>query len=149
MRHDRFINHEFVDLIPRPMEAETLYVSMDFATASHLCFCGCGAEVVTPLSPVNWQLWYNGEVVSLTPSVGSWSLPCQSHYWIKGGKVVWAGPMSARDIAAVRRRDMQDTQKHYGSVQIEDSIDTKSETVPAPALQPKRTLWMKVKSFFQ
>jgi hypothetical protein len=109
------ISHEFVDFIPRDMEERTLYIAIEFATASHKCFCGCGSEVVTPISPVGWQLIYDGETVSLTPSVGSWSLPCKSHYWIRRDKVEWAPAMSQEEIAAVRRRDDFDRTRHYGA----------------------------------
>jgi hypothetical protein len=34
---------------------------------------------------------FDGRSVSLTPSIGSWSLPCHSHYFLTRGKVRWAG----------------------------------------------------------
>ena len=27
----------------------------------------------------------------LSPSIGSWSLDCQSHYYIRGNQVIWLG----------------------------------------------------------
>ncbi|MFE2118360.1 DUF6527 family protein [Streptomyces microflavus] len=45
---------------------------------------------VTPLSPAQWSVTYNGENVPLTPSIGNWSLPCRSHYWICDGRVRWS-----------------------------------------------------------
>jgi hypothetical protein len=125
MRRNFKIEHEFVDFIPKEMDEHTLYVSMEFATVSHLCFCGCGSEVVTPLSPVGWQLSFDGEAISLSPSVGSWSLPCQSHYIIKGGRVLWAGTKSKEQIAAVRHRDQRDINRHFGVAQ---------ETAEKPAM---------------
>ena len=109
------ISHEFVDFIPpkSDMDDHTLYIAIEFATASHKCFCGCGNEVVTPISPVGWKLIYDGETVSLSPSVGSWSLDCQSHYWIRRDVVEWALPMSPEEIAAVRRQDDLDVHRHY------------------------------------
>ena len=53
-----------------------LYVSMEYATATHLCACGCGLTVVTPISPTDWQISYNGRTVSLYPSIGNRSFPC-------------------------------------------------------------------------
>lgn len=114
MKPDLSIEHEFIELIPRVLEEHTLYVSIAFATATHKCFCGCGAEVVTPLSPVGWQLTFDGETVSLSPSVGNWSLKCKSHYWIRRNRVEWAGEMSPDEIAEVRRRDDHDRLRHYG-----------------------------------
>jgi hypothetical protein len=63
MKKDFSIEHEFVYFIPRQLKERTLYISIEFATATHKCFCDCGAEVVTPISPVGWQLIF--EVVSL------------------------------------------------------------------------------------
>ena len=65
-------------------------VSMEYATTSHLCFCGCGNTVVTPLSPTDWQLYFDGRNVSPTPSVGNWDFACRSHYWINNSQVQWA-----------------------------------------------------------
>ncbi|WP_310793974.1 DUF6527 family protein [Paraburkholderia sp. BL23I1N1] len=56
---------------------------MEYGTISHSCCCGCGNEVVTPLTPTDWSLTFDGEHISLWPSVGSWNLPCQSHYVVK------------------------------------------------------------------
>ena len=59
-----------------------LYVSIPFTMVVHRCCCGCGNEVVTPLDPTDWQMPIDGKSVSLSPSIGNWSLACQSHYWI-------------------------------------------------------------------
>jgi hypothetical protein len=67
-----------------------LYVSPGYATVTHLCCCGCGAEVVTPLSPTDWKLTFDGVAISLSPSVGNWSLPCRSHYFID--RIACVGP---------------------------------------------------------
>ncbi|MCR9118429.1 MAG: DUF6527 family protein, partial [bacterium] len=99
------IKHEFVDAIPEAIEPGTLYVSVEFATAVHLCECGCGLEVVTPLSRTDWKLVYDGETVSLHPSIGNWSFPCRSHYWIRDGQVQWAGDMHNQQITQIRQTD--------------------------------------------
>ena len=132
MKADHNITPEFVDFIPRTLERNILYVSMEHATVSHSCFCGCGAEVVTPLSPVNWQLMFDGETVSLSPSVGSWHLPCQSHYWIRKSKVVWAGKMSKEQIAEVKRRDAADALRHFGGGAITPPVAKEAKPVAAP-----------------
>ena len=101
---------EFVDFIPEHLEAGILYVSRRYSTASHLCCCGCGTEVVTPLNPAKWHLIEHGESVSLSPSVGNWSFPCKSHYWIANNSVCWAAAMSTHQIAAVKERDRRDAE---------------------------------------
>ncbi|WP_442774639.1 DUF6527 family protein [Sphaerotilus montanus] len=95
----------FVMSFPDKLEAGKLYVSMEFASVAHLCACGCGAEVVTPLSPTDWMLSFDGVGVTLDPSVGNWRLPCRSHYLVRRNQVVWAGRMPAEQIEIGRRRD--------------------------------------------
>ena len=69
MWHTR-LEHRFVEHIPEHLEPGVLYVSMKYATAAHSCCCGCGEEVVTPFTPTDWQMIFDGETVSLRPSVG-------------------------------------------------------------------------------
>lgn len=95
----------FVETFPSTMDSGVLYVSIPYRTCGHLCCCGCGHEVVTPLSPSQWSLTYDGECVSLAPSIGNWSLPCLSHYWIRGGRVRWSRRYSAAEIDQNRNRD--------------------------------------------
>lgn len=104
------IQHSFVQFIPERLEPGVLYISRRYRTASHLCCCGCGLEVVTPLNDAKWSISEREGQVWLRPSVGNWSFPCQSHYWIEGGRVVWARAMSRSSIAAVRKRDLRDAE---------------------------------------
>ncbi len=68
---------EFVTTMPESLLPGVLYVSMEYATVIHLCACGCGSEAVTPLSPTDWSMRYDGVAVTLHPSVGNWSFPCR------------------------------------------------------------------------
>lgn len=106
-RPRRTLSHEFVEFVPEQLREGVLYVSTTYATAAHRCFCGCGWEVVTPLSPTDWTLSFNGETVSLSPSVGNWSLPCRSHYWIEDNRIEWSGEMTQKAIDAGRSKDRQ------------------------------------------
>lgn len=101
MRRVRTVRHEFVDQVPRQMKARTLYISIEHGTCLHRCLCGCGSEVVTPLGPRQWALTYDGETVSLWPSVGNRQLACKSHYIIRRSRVLWERQFSAQEIAAV------------------------------------------------
>ena len=56
MKPPKALTHEFVEFIPDVIEDWKIYVSIDYATAVHKCCCGCGKEVVTPLSPTDWKL---------------------------------------------------------------------------------------------
>lgn len=93
---------EFVESFPAPLDLDGLYVSTKYATAAHLCPCGCGSDVVTKLSPARWTFIFDGEV-SLRPSVASTGIPCNSHYFITRGFVEWSRPLSA--VQANRARD--------------------------------------------
>jgi hypothetical protein len=137
---------EFVKSIPERLEERTLYVSMEYATVAHKCCCGCGMEVVTPLSPTDWKLTYDGVAVSLHPSIGNWSFPCRSHYWIRGSKAQWAGQMSQEDIDAGRAHDRR-AKKAYYTAPVE--IRSKPEASTNPAREPPQVgLWSRVKSWW-
>jgi hypothetical protein len=107
------MRHKFVESIPSKLEPEVLFVSLEHDTAVHLCACGCGIEVVTPLSPAEWSVTYDGRSISLHPSIGNWGFPCRSHYWVRKGKVEWAPQWSDEEIAAVRVEDQRDKFKLY------------------------------------
>lgn len=98
----------FVDYIPDRLEEGVLYISERYRTCSHLCCCGCGEEVVTPLSPAEWSVRHEGDTISLWPSVGNWDYRCRSHYLIRRNKVLWAGQMTARQVEQVQKRDTAD-----------------------------------------
>jgi hypothetical protein len=106
------IRHEFVRYIPEQLEDGVLYVSIEFATAMHRCFCGCGLEVATPFAPTQWKLIFDGASVSLRPSVGNWSYECKSHYWIDRNRIVWARRFSDEEIAHVREREQREREAH-------------------------------------
>ena len=68
-----------VDYMPKELEPGVLYVSEEFDAAAHLCPCGCGSKIRTPLGPTDWALEENDNGPTLHPSIGNWQLPCQSH----------------------------------------------------------------------
>lgn len=107
------IKHEFVTYIPEELTDNVLYISIEYCVAAHKCFCGCGNKVVTPLSPVGWAINFNGETVSLYPSIGSWNLECQSHYFITKNKVEWSKKWSKEEIKGVRLNDKEALKDHY------------------------------------
>lgn len=137
----------FVKGVPRILEPGILYVSMEYGTVVHSCCCGCGLEVVTPLTPTDWRLTFDGEAISLWPSVGNWNLPCRSHYLIQGNRVIEAGSWNKAQIDAERRRDKAAKARYY--LQIESSGDRK-ELKPKPTNMPtgtmakKDTIWDKL-----
>jgi hypothetical protein len=96
---------EFVDRIPKGLSDGVIYISMKYATAAHNCCCGCGIKVMTPFKPGRWRLERHGARVSLHPSIGNWSLPCKSHYWICDNTIQWAPSLTSDQIAVNRAND--------------------------------------------
>ena len=97
--------HRFVDSIPKTLEPRILYIALYCGAVVHLCACGCGNEAVTPLGRTDWSILYDGESISLHPSVGNWSFPCRSHYLITNDEIVWAPQWSTEKIEEGRYRD--------------------------------------------
>lgn len=102
------IRPESVEFIPERIEEGVLYISERYSTAVHKCCCGCGQEVVTPLSSAEWSVKRKGGRVSLWPSIGNWSYPCRSHYVIWDSRVLEARAMTERQIQRVKANDRAD-----------------------------------------
>jgi len=109
------VKHVFLDLVPDRLDEATVYISIPHATVVHLCCCGCGREVVTPLSRTDWRLTFDGETISLDPSIGNWSFPCRSHYWIELSRVRWARVWSQKEIDAGRAADRAAKAAYFGA----------------------------------
>ena len=103
---------DFTETIAEQIDEGVLYVSMEFGTAIHLCPCGCKERVVTPFSPAGWKLSYDGEGVSLRPSIGNWSSNCKTHYWIINSEIRMAERWSDKEIRQGRKADRLDM-KHF------------------------------------
>ena len=99
------VEFKFVDEIPQKLIQNKIYISMNHATAVHVCLCGCREEVVTPFSPNDWKIVFDGNSITLRPSIGNWSFDCQSHYWITNNQVKWARKFTKPEIASVRLAD--------------------------------------------
>jgi hypothetical protein len=108
------LRHEFVESFPDQLEEGILYISVRFAAATHKCACGCGNTVHTRLSPTDWKLTYDGRTVSLYPSIGNWSFPCQSHYWIRNDRITWSRQWTSEEIAEGRASDQRRKEQQYG-----------------------------------
>lgn len=152
MRHTQ-LEPRFVKGVPRDLEPGVLYVSMEYGTVVHSCCCGCGHEVVTPLTPTDWRLMFNGEAIWLWPSVGNWNLPCRSHYIIEGNRVIDAGPLHKLGIEAEQRRDKGAKAMFYSqraeSLSSEQSKRPESSVSSVPTRGIKERLWMKLKQWFR
>jgi Family of unknown function (DUF6527) len=137
--------HKFVDQVPVDLENGVVYVSIPFSTVIHKCWCGCGHEVVTPLSrKTGWQLIFDGESISLHPSVGNRALPCRSHYWIEGNTVVWAG---WRDEPSTKRGKRRGANARSGALVEEDWADNASRS--EQSAQSERTYGARLRRWLQ
>lgn len=97
-----------------------LYISHEFQTAVHKCCCGCGEEVVTPLNPAQWHLAKKGGKVSLCPSIGNWNYQCQSHYFIRDNRILWAAAFTEAAIKRVQASDQRAIENYITERNAED-----------------------------
>lgn len=105
-----------VHYIPKDLEPGVLYISEEFGAAAHLCACGCGAKIRTPLGPTEWSFTETSIGPTLSPSIGNWQQPCQSHYFIRNGQVVWASKWTQEQIEAGRIAEELRRKTYYNNV---------------------------------
>ncbi len=126
------MTHVFVESFPESLEAGKLYISMQYASATHLCACGCGHEVVTPIRRRDgWKLVFDGESISLSPSIGSRNLACRSHYFITLGQVRWALPMDQYDTAEQDCFEIK-AESFGESSEPVNKLDSELQSIPEP-----------------
>lgn len=127
--------------MPDIIEDGILYISLNYGTVIHKCACGCGSEVNTPLTPTGWKMLYNGEAISLKPSVGNWSFDCKSHYWITNNEVEWSLKWSDETIHEVRSVEDSEREEYYRN---KDSEKLQEDLGDSSDLQKS-----KIKVFFE
>jgi hypothetical protein len=115
MSHLTTIHPEFVEFVPKVLEDGIIYVSIPYSTSVHKCACGCGSKITLPINPAKWRFLYDGDAISLWPSVGNWSYRCQSHYWIERNRIEWAPKWSQEKIDGARARDQADRERYVRS----------------------------------
>ena len=94
----------FVEILPEfdKIREGEIWISMEHGTINLRCPCGCGSLTVLTLDPSRWQLYFDGEDITIegNPTSSIWTTAeCGSHYFIREGKVEWATP-----IQSFRRR---------------------------------------------
>lgn len=139
------IEPSFVEFIPADPAERTLYISIPYATTAHRCACGCGEKVVAPLTPTDWRLNFDGDTVSLHPSIGNWSFPCQSHYFIRRNRIDWARAMSRESIEAGRARDARAKQRYFETDQVGGDRVIEGERAAAERGDRATGLWSRVR----
>ena len=147
MKREMILKHEFVEYIPNDLKGGTIYVSIAFATVAHKCCCGCGNEVITPLSPTDWKLIFDGQSISLDPSIGNWNFACQSHYWIRRNRVKWARRWSQEEINAGRIHDSMEKERYFDSTKTPSPHDTIPGFGEPGKGKQDRSLWRELKKW--
>jgi hypothetical protein len=130
----RSIALQNVEFMPKELEPDILYVSERFGTAAHLCACGCGAKIRTPLGPTEWSVKKSASGPTLWPSVGNWQKACQSHYIIRDGEIIWCGQWTPEQIAAGRFNEESQRRAYYSALYTPS--------------RPFRRFWRWLASFF-
>jgi len=105
-----------VNFMPKELKPGVLYVSEEFGAAAHLCPCGCGAKIRTPMGPTEWALEETARGPTLYPSVGNWQLACQSHYWIYRGEIIWSNIWTPEQIAEGRLAEDERRRAYYDAL---------------------------------
>ena len=101
-----------VHYMPKDLKPGVLYVAEEFSTSAHLCACGCGSKIRTPLGPTEWSFEMSSSGPTLRPSIGNWQQPCRSHYWIYQGEIRWADQWTPEQIN-VGRQNEESRRKEY------------------------------------
>lgn len=112
-----------VHYMPNQLKPSVLYVSEEFGTAAHLCACGCGTKIRTPLGPTEWSLKVSEEGPTLYPSIGNWQQSCKSHYWIKRGEIIWSEQWTQEEINVGRRYEQARRRSYYAPTEQQDNRD--------------------------
>lgn len=99
--------------MPNDLKPGILYVSLEFKIAGHLCPCGCGNKIMTPIGANGWRFVESDKKPTLTPSLGNWQLPCRSHYWITDGIIEWSYQWTDEEISAGYRAEYERTELYY------------------------------------
>ena len=134
------VQHKFVEFIPKDLEDGILYISLTYGTVLHSCACGCGNRVNTPLGPNDWKMIYDGQSVTLKPSIGNWSFDCKSHYWITKGNIEWSDKWDYETIREVRKHEDFEREEYYKKNDLENS-EIKDEELICKDSEPKNKSW--------
>ena len=114
------IRLQHVHYMPNQLKQNVLYVSEEFGTAAHLCACGCGTKIRTPLGPTEWSLKVTEAGPTLYPSIGNWQQSCKSHYWIKRGEIIWSEKWTQEQINVGRRYEQTRRRSFYAPTEQQD-----------------------------
>ena len=128
--------------MPDVIEDGVLYISLDYGAIIHKCACGCGNEVNTPLSPTSWKMIYDGESITLKPSIGNWSFKCKSHYWITNSKIEWSLSWSDEKIKKIRVDEDNERTDFYSQKETIPKLTEVNEEQTSKTTPSKKKWWL-------
>lgn len=111
------IKLQYVHFMPNELNSGILYVSQEYGIAGHLCPCGCGNKIMTPLESTEWSFYEEKGEPTLYPSIGNWQLPCRSHYWINKGTIEGSYDWTDEQIEAGRKSEDEQRKRYYDKPQ--------------------------------
>lgn len=126
-----------VKYMPKELAPGILYVSEEFGAAAHLCACGCGSKIRTPLGPTDWSFQEAVDGVTLRPSVGNWQQPCRSHYSIRRGEIVWEDEWTPEEVEAGRQAEQERSRTYY------EALEDEAHREPRRGLLQRLWRWVK------
>lgn len=89
----RFVFRE-VEILPEKLSDDEIYIVKDGIEADSIVFkcpCGCRADIHLNLLPdasPRWRYFIKKKKINISPSVWR-KTGCQSHFWVKKGRVLW------------------------------------------------------------
>lgn len=132
----RFV-YQAVERIPKQLKPETVYHSEEFELAGFLCACGCGHRI-TLLVPDSHQVYCEGGLATIRPSIAVCDGPCKSHYFISAGQVEWLAAYSTETAKSLMHKQIF---RHVAN-------DAKSKSWLARLRSAARQLFDQIKSMF-
>jgi hypothetical protein len=114
--------------MPERIDEGIVYISLNYRTIIHKCASGCGEEVNTPLHQSSWKLIFNGESISLSPSIGNWNFDCKSHYWITENKVKWSKKWDSSKIQSIRAQENLERKNYFSSKEVKSDSKKKKNS---------------------
>ena len=149
MKPEIVLAYEFVEHIPEELKERMLYISKTHGTAAHKCCCGCGREVVTPLSPTGWQLTFDGQVGFALPLYRKLepALPVSLLHHEEQGDL-GAAMDEGTDCQGTSGRRARAKERYYAEAQSPPAPQELSSVPPPTGGQPRESLWQMIQRWF-
>lgn len=94
--------YQAVERIPKQLDTNVVYHSVEYELGALLCACGCRHKVML-LVPDSHQVVSVRGLATIRPSIAVCDAPCRSHYFITAGRVEWLPAFSEAVAASVMR----------------------------------------------